>query len=248
MARNREKSGSNRQSAGSFGSPRLKAPFRFARINRWIYEPDWAPLVSHDVPFADGLCGEAEVEITAKSAILVGGERRQAGSAGAGEVRPFQLPDGGYAIPGSTLQGMARAILEVAAFGRLGPWVEDRKFGIRDLSDTATAKEHYRSRLKSKAGWLVRISKEEREVYPCKFARIHLDDVFKMKRILSNGRNPEGNVLYERSDAKRRYSWFLKGLSGGKDALNSEFAIDSARDGAHARCRHAAEENRVRWC
>ena len=31
----------------------VNAPFRFARINRWIYTPAWAPLVSHDVPFAD---------------------------------------------------------------------------------------------------------------------------------------------------------------------------------------------------
>ena len=56
----------------------VKAPFRFARINRWIYEPKWADLVSHDVPFADGLSGEAEVEITATSSILVGGDRRKA--------------------------------------------------------------------------------------------------------------------------------------------------------------------------
>lgn len=240
MAQSPRKSGRGHHGGSRSARPTVKAPFRFARINRWIYEPDWAPSVSHDVPFADGLCGEAEVEITAKSAILVGGERRQADS-GAGEVRPFQLPDGSYAIPGSALQGMARSILEIAAFGRLGPWVEDRKFGIRDLSATATAQEHYRSRLNSKAGWLVRISKEERVVYPCEFARIHLDDIFKMKRTLSNGRSPEANFLHNRSDAKQRYNWFLKGLSGGKDALNSEFAIDSAREGAHARCRHAAK-------
>lgn len=135
MARNPQ----NRNRGG--GPAQLAAPFRFARVNRWIYEPDWAPLVSHDVPFADGLCGEAEVEITAKSSILVGGDRRKPTGDEAGEVLPFRLPDGGYAIPGSALQGMARAILEVAAFGRLGPWVEDRKFGIRDFSGTATARD-----------------------------------------------------------------------------------------------------------
>ena len=239
MSRNREKSGSNRQSAGNSGSPRLKAPFRFARINRWIYEPDWAPLVSHDVPFADGLCGEAEVEITAKSAILVGGARRQADGGGAGEVRPFQLPDGGYAIPGSTLQGMARAILEVAAFGRLGPWVEHRKFGIRDLSDTATAKEHYRSRLKSKAGWLVRISKEERVVCPCELARTHLDDILRMKVVLT-GKQHAG-ILYRKSDAEERYEWFLPDPKGGKAALDARFSMTSLDSGkAHPRCKFDA--------
>ena len=240
MARNRKKSGRNRQSAGSSGSPRPKAPFRFARINRWIYEPDWAPLVSHDVPFADGLCGEAEVEITAKSAILVGGARRQANRDTVGKVHPFRLPDGGYAIPGSALQGMARAILEVAAFGRLGPWVENRKFGIRDLSDTATAKEHYRSRLNSKAGWLVRISKEERVVYPCKFARIHLDDVLQMNAVLT-GKQHVG-ILYRKSDAAERYEWFLQDSKSGKAALDARFSMTSPDSGkAHPRCKFDAQ-------
>ena len=112
----------------------IKAPFRFARINRWIYEPEWGELASLDVPFADGLSGEATVEITTTSSLLVGGDRRTASKEREGEVRPFRLPDGDYAIPGSTLQGMTRAILEIAAFGRLGSWIADRKFGIRDLS------------------------------------------------------------------------------------------------------------------
>ena len=221
----------------------LTAPFRFARIARWIYEPDWAPLVSHDVPFTDGLCGEAEVEITAKSSILVGGERRKPSGHKEGEVHPFRLPDGDYAIPGSALQGMARAILEVAAFGRLGPWVEDRKFGIRDLSTTETAKQHYRNRLNSKAGWLMQISKDNRVVFPCQFARIHLNDVLALKSALSGQKNPGQGVLYARSDAKQRYKWFLDGSKDRKDVLNSSFDIadiDPARGDAHPRCSHDA--------
>lgn len=235
MARNPQ----NRNRGGG-GPAQLTAPFRFARVNRWIYEPDWAPLVSHDVPFADGLCGEAEVEIIAKSSILVGGGRRQPTDNEAGEVRPFRLPDGSYAIPGSTLQGMARAILEVAAFGRLGPWVEDRKFGIRDFSGTATAREHYQNFLpRSKAGWLLRSAEDKPVVVPCRFARIHLDNVLALKSALSGGRHPQEGVLYGKSNAKERYEWFLRGLKGGKDALDASFAVDSARDGAHPRCRHA---------
>ena len=54
----------------------VNAPFRFARINRWIYTPAWAPLVSHDVPFADGLSGTATVKVVAKTPLIVGGRRR----------------------------------------------------------------------------------------------------------------------------------------------------------------------------
>ena len=237
----------------------VKAPFRFARINRWIYEPDWAELVSHDIPFADGLSGEAEVEITARSSMLVGGDRRKADANRVGEVRPFQLPDGGYAIPGSTLQGMARSILEVAGFGRLGPWVADRKFGIRDLSGTPTAHEHYQSRLStnqgghvtihSKAGWLMKSGDESVWVLPCKYARIHLADILRFKQaLLGTPTPPPQGALYQRQDAKKRYEWFVRHVHGGKAALNARFDIGPPRPYRHnngnititySRCRHA---------
>ena len=232
----------------------VNAPFRFARINRRIYEPAWADLVSHDVPFADGLSGEAEVEITATSSILVGGDRRRASAREVGEVRPFQLPDGTYAIPGSALQGMARAILEVAGFGRLGPWVADRKFGIRDLSGTPTAREHYQSRLStnsggrvtihSKAGWLMKSTDGSPRILPCKFARIHLDDVRKFKGAqIENPNLPEG-TLYGNGNAKCRYQWLMENRS--IEVLNAGFEIDAPEWHHHSgririnysRCRH----------
>ena len=239
----------------------VKAPFRFARINRWIYEPAWANLVSHDVPFADGLSGEAEVEITAASSILVGGDRRKASAHQAGEVRPFQLPGGGYAIPGSALQGMARAILEVAGFGRLGPWVQDRKFGIRDLSGTATAREHYQNRLSanngghvtvhSKAGWLMKGVDDKPHIVPCRYARIHLDDVWHFKQaLLKSSDPPKPSDLYDRKNSKDRYHWFMNRLSGGMSTLDADFAIDKPKYHQHnrrritiqySRCRHAAK-------
>ena len=236
----------------------ITAPFRFARVNRWIYEPAWASLVSHDVPFADGLSGEAEVEITARSSILVGGDRRRADVTRVGEVRPFQLPDGTYAIPGSALQGMARSILEVAGFGRLGPWVADRKFGIRDLSGTPTAREHYQSRLStntgghvtihSKAGWLMKSPNGSPCILPCEYARIHLNDVWSFKNALHAGAGaPPQSILDRRSDAKERYRWFMTGLQGGRAALDANFDIDPLTRHRHSnnnititysRCRH----------
>ena len=237
----------------------IKAPFRFARINRWIYEPAWADLVSHDVPFADGLSGEAEVEITARSSILVGGDRRKATASRAGEVRPFQLPDGGYAIPGSALQGMARSILEVAGFGRLGPRVADRKFGIRDLSGTPTARAHYQDRLSkkvgnhvtinSRAGWLMKSDDGSPCILPCEYARIKVNDILTFKHALLGGPNPPApGVLYQKSCAKKRYDWFIGGLGHGTATLDANFDIDRPTRHRHnnnnititySRCRHA---------
>lgn len=157
----------------------VKAPFRFARINRWIHEPAWGPLVSHDVPFADGLSGRVTLRITAKTPLLAGGRRRPATETHEGAVWPFRLPDGRWALPPSTLQGMTRAILEVAAFGRLGPWVEDRRFGIRDLADTITARKHYRDHLHgTRAGWLV-MRDGQPCIIECEMARLSHDELKK---------------------------------------------------------------------
>ncbi len=224
----------------------VKAPFRFARINRWIYEPAWAGLVSHDVPFADGLSGEAEVEITAMSSILVGGDRRRATGQRQGEVQPFRLPDGTWAIPGSTLQGMARAILEIAGFGRLGPWIRDRKFGIRDLSGTQTARAHYQSRLsenhnnrvtmKSKAGWLIGGKRDKPRIVPCEYARIHLGDVWNLREALIGGHgSPQACLLYDKTDAGERYGWFLEPLGGDTGKLTQKFDISPSKWYKHNR-------------
>jgi len=223
----------------------IKTPSRFARINRWVYEPSWGPLASHDVPFSDGVSGQATITITARTELLVGGARASADENTAGEVLPFQLPDGTYAIPGSALQGLARSKLEIAAFGRLGPWVDDRKFGIRDLSKTATARLHYQSRLSSSvnqpnnkparvtmnslAGWLVK-TPQGPQVVPCKYARIHVDEVIKLRQSQNTAavvdEVADTGVIDQRTHAKERYDWFLG--TSPKDRLNAEFSLGSA--------------------
>lgn len=114
----------------------VHAPFCFAPIPRWVHFPKWGPLVSHDVPFQDGLCGEIDLALQATTPLLAGGARRKAIAEKEGEVWPFQLPGGRWAIPPSSLQGMTRAILEIATFARLGPWVEKRGFTKRDTNDS----------------------------------------------------------------------------------------------------------------
>lgn len=121
----------------------ITAPFRFARINRKIWFPDWAEQASHDVPFADGLCGTIQLNINTVTPLLVGGKHEKGEP---GTIHPFVDDAGHWAIPGSSLQGVIRQILEVAAFGKLGPVVHDRRFGVRDISPGVTAAQIYRTR------------------------------------------------------------------------------------------------------
>jgi CRISPR/Cas system CSM-associated protein Csm3 (group 7 of RAMP superfamily) len=106
----------------------VTAPFQFARIPRAVWFPNWGNLVSHDVPFKDGYSGTIDIEIEAMTPLLIGGTRREATKEKEGEVWPVRLPDGTYAIPGSSLQGVIRNILEIACFGKLGPWVDDKSY------------------------------------------------------------------------------------------------------------------------
>lgn len=218
------------------------APFRFAPVHRWVYFPEWGPLVSHDVPFADGLSGWIELEIKAETPLLVGGARRKPADAREGEVWPFQLPDGRWAIPPSGLQGMVRSILEVATFARLGPWIDDRRFGIRDL--TPPAEPYYQRRLNNiegfgpirvdprvRTGWLRRLDDGRFQLKPCSFARIEFDDLARLTGI-QQGPVPDqrhekqayekARAWRKKSDADERYGWVKP------DALRQSLQVEPA--------------------
>lgn len=224
----------------------VKAPYRFARINRWIHEPDWADLVSHDVPFADGISGSATIRITARTPLLVGGIRRTATQNLQGAVWPFVVPGIGFALPPSSLQGLSRSILEIAAFGRLGSWIENRRFGIRDLTDTKTAKFHYGNRLsekvgsvitpKTKAGWLV-MQGDKPVIVPCELSRLHIDELSRLREALVQAKTghpvtPNDQLQQGEPDASKRYNLFLAGL-GDRSFLEQNFIIEEELDYYH---------------
>ncbi len=182
----------------------IHAPYNFAPLHEEIFTPGWADEVSHDRPFADGLCGELELSFTADAPILIGNERIQ-GRDGVGEVHFHQAPDGRYMIPGSALRGMLRNVLEIAAFGRMH-FVDDRRLSVRDL--TSGARSIYGNRMtkrcgakpgevwdrkekkyvkknnvpvfssRARAGWLIRQNGKVRLI-PCQHARIQHDELDK---------------------------------------------------------------------
>jgi hypothetical protein len=41
------------------------APYNFVPLSAWIFKPDWAAHVSHDLPFSDGISGTLELSIQA---------------------------------------------------------------------------------------------------------------------------------------------------------------------------------------
>jgi hypothetical protein len=132
-----------------------------------VHYPKWGPLVSHDVPFKDGHNGEIAITITAKTPLMVGKGRDKTKEPGV--VLPFRAPDGSFAIPGSSLQGLIRSILTVATFGKLGPAVHDRR-GTGNHEGNAIQP-------RAKAAWLIK-GPEGIFLIPCNgYARVSFAEI-----------------------------------------------------------------------
>lgn len=155
----------------------IDAPYNFAPLAERVYLPDWAPLVSHDLPFRDGLSGAIDFTLTAHSPLLVGGGMRKASEREPGEVKFFQTPDSRYAIPGSSLRGMIRNVVEILSFSRFH-LVDDRRYGLRDISGRHVA-ESYTTRVRNKVqyGFLRLGAKGNPEITPCEMARLSHRDL-----------------------------------------------------------------------
>lgn len=223
----------------------MHAPFRFAPVPRKVFFPDWASRVSHDVPFSDGISGEIRFSIEAVTPLLVGGPRRKPTQAQAGEVWPVRLPDGRYALPGSSLQGMVRSILEVASFANLAPFVRDRRYAVRDITGNKTGKALYSERLtikkqdvihpQSRAGWLVRRGARGAELIPCDHARVSIQQLAQIAK--AAGRRDPTDVLTERREAPDRYAAFLgvpeEQILARRGALDVTLSIGEPADHRH---------------
>ena len=99
----------------------IKAPYNFVPINHEVYIPSWGKHISMDVPFSDGEDGLIEVELQNNTPLFI----RNGVGASACDKEEYSahitLPNGEkrYFLPGSSLKGMLRSVMEILAFARL---------------------------------------------------------------------------------------------------------------------------------
>lgn len=148
----------------------VTAAYNFVPLSDVIVQPEWSNRVSHDLPLQEGLCAEIEIEIVNETPLLVGAER-QPGEA----VEFFRHPDRRPAIPGSSLRGMLRNVIEIVSFSRLQLF-DDRRLAIRDvrggtpyLQRFVTQARPYESR--AHGGWM-RFEQGRWKIHPCDYARV----------------------------------------------------------------------------
>lgn len=206
----------------------ISAPYNFVPLSSWVYRPEWAAQVSHDLPFREGLCGHLDLSIEAVSPLLVGGVQQPATAQAAGVVKPFQLPDGRYAIPGSSLKGAIRNIIEIASFSRMNR-IDDRRFGLRDISGKHV-KETYTKLIRNKieCGFLRLTDQKRPVIIPCEMVRLshkdlanlfgcRLGDLFRVKRTVK-AKYEDWQRLCDRYNVRQSGSIAFERYQGKYDA------------------------------
>lgn len=134
----------------------IRAPFNFVPLNETPYLPGWANQISHDMPFADGISGKIRLRITAETPIFVSDKVQEDNKVPCEFCHALDSSGNKhYFIPGTSIKGMIRNVLEIISFGKMAQ-VQNQSFGIRDLSN-GTDGEFYRAKVKVDkvhCGWL----------------------------------------------------------------------------------------------
>ncbi len=154
--------------------PEVTAPYRFVPLSNLIVYPSWANKVSHDKPFKDGICGEITIALKNQTPLCVGGQQLSSSEYEAGKIHFYKTPDGKLSIPGSSLKGMLKNVLEIASFSPMRQ-IEDQKLGVRDLTDS---RNFYMDNIKDpKSGWLKFDERKGWVIYPCSHNRVHQQQI-----------------------------------------------------------------------
>lgn len=126
----------------------IPSPYNFVPVASRVFLPDWAAQVSQDVPFSDGISGWFEIEVEATTPIYVrnGGDLPERNPDNPQhwlkdrEVQSFfKLPNGSFAIPGSSIKGVIRSVLEIASFGKFSP-VDPKRYGVHGRTPAELAR------------------------------------------------------------------------------------------------------------
>jgi len=125
----------------------IKAPYNFVPVSETVVFPEWGNAVSHDIPFANSESGNIKVKITAESPIFVrNGQAQKDDSVGV-----FSQHQNRFFIPGSSIKGAIRNVLEIMTFSKMN--VNNQKYSVRDFQNRNLYKIPEISK-QSQAGWL----------------------------------------------------------------------------------------------
>lgn len=110
------------------------SPYNFVPHNREVVLPEWQNI-SIDRPQREGISGSLTIRLHPKTPLIVADREEVLTGKDAVKVRThFRHIDGKPGIPGSTLRGMLRSVVEIVSYSKMSR-IDERYFGIRDLQN-----------------------------------------------------------------------------------------------------------------
>lgn len=98
----------------------IRAPFNFVPLDANIFFPSWSNRISHDIPFKENNSGIIHVTIKAETPIFT----RNGHPLDTDDNEFSYIRENGkrvYFIPGTSLKGCIRSVLEIMSFGKMQP-------------------------------------------------------------------------------------------------------------------------------
>lgn len=134
---------------------KITAPYNFVPLNEKVFYPSWSEQVTQDLPFSDSEDGVIEVKLKNVSPLFTRDGVLKEHSA------HIMGKDGKrhYFIPGTTIKGMLREIVEIMSFGKMqeDKDFQNRWFGYRDVANRmnkAKSTEYLKKVNNAIPGWL----------------------------------------------------------------------------------------------
>jgi CRISPR-associated protein (TIGR03986 family) len=209
----------------------VHAPYHFVPLSKWVYMPDWAHLVSHDVPFKDGYSGVIDYTLTNATPLLVGGDQHKEDGQPT-KVMWARDPHGNPVIPGSSIKGMLRSVMEIATFGKFSG-IDDHQMSFRDVSAKKKGTRHHYlddviGNSTIKAAWVkFNIQTGQWELSTCKFAKVKhqvIKDEF--KKTIKNASKAEEKYKELPLKEKLRLDITIKDTKKGKNTEKVAWATN----------------------
>jgi len=211
----------------------IKAPYNFVPLSEKVFFPHWSEWVSHDIPFKDGESGEIEITITAQSPIFVGDSKEIAD----GKAKRFFNHNKVFYIPGSSIKGMVRNVLEIMSFSKMRAGehdgnIDDLRYSFRDLSN-----KDYRGHFgtdKIHAGWLYKDLNGEYKIESCGIpGRVKHDEIDNYFGINFKNKFQRGNFNEQNNShktAEYKYKIFHNLLRENGKAIKNNYRFKFKKD------------------
>lgn len=225
----------------------IKSPFNFVPVSDRVFSPDWAPKISQDVPFSDGLSGTIDLKITAETPIFIrNGHTKEDAAVKNEEYDSFSFVrdtagNKRYFIPATSIKGEVRSVLETISFGKLHV-DSSARLARRDLRNP----QNYPLIVKQSeihCGWL-KFDGEKYAVKDCGRPLYieHEDiDTFLGNKVFERTFQAGAGLLKEnQKTAQYKYDDLLKGIDE-QYLHNLSFAFDHQRTGGSMAVRYSSD-------